>query len=93
MRESRTYGSVRGACDETHVPTATTSPPKAISASRCVRWRASGRIAGRECASLSNAACAHHRPDGAPDIVARLLGPWLSERLSQGFVAENRPGG
>jgi tripartite-type tricarboxylate transporter receptor subunit TctC len=32
-------------------------------------------------------------PGGAPDIVARLLGPWLSERLSQGFVAENRPGG
>src|SRR5437667_106184 len=26
MRESRTYGSVRGACDETHVPTAT--PPR-----------------------------------------------------------------
>src|SRR6266436_2610596 len=25
MRESRTYGSVRGACDETHVPTATAS--------------------------------------------------------------------
>src|SRR6201982_717886 len=25
MRESRTYGSVRGACDETHVPTATTA--------------------------------------------------------------------
>src|SRR4051794_29535757 len=23
MRENRTYGSVRGACDETHVPTAT----------------------------------------------------------------------
>src|SRR5437660_12336331 len=27
MRESRTYGSVRGACDETHVPTATLSQP------------------------------------------------------------------
>src|SRR5215469_2172806 len=26
MRESRTYGSVRGACDETHVPTATEAP-------------------------------------------------------------------
>jgi ABC-type uncharacterized transport system substrate-binding protein len=26
MRESRTYGSGRGACDETHVPTATLSP-------------------------------------------------------------------
>src|SRR5262249_28995187 len=25
MRESRTYGSVRGACDETHVPTATSN--------------------------------------------------------------------
>ena len=26
MRESRPYGSVRGACHETHVPTATASP-------------------------------------------------------------------
>ena len=26
MRESRTYGSGRGACDETHVPTATARP-------------------------------------------------------------------
>ena len=31
MRESRTYGSVRGACDETHVPTATDG----ASSSRC----------------------------------------------------------
>ena len=29
----------------------------------------------------------------APDIVARLLGQWLSERLGQQFVTENRPGG
>ena len=28
----------------------------------------------------------------APDIVARLLGQWLSERLGQSFVIENRPG-
>jgi|SRR5262245_1530535 len=32
-------------------------------------------------------------PGGAPDIVARLMGPWLSERLGQQFVTENRPGG
>ena len=29
----------------------------------------------------------------APDILARLLGQWLSERLGQQFVTENRPGG
>ena len=31
-------------------------------------------------------------PAGAPDIIARLIGPWLSERLGQQFVIENRPG-
>jgi tripartite-type tricarboxylate transporter receptor subunit TctC len=29
---------------------------------------------------------------GASDILARLLGQWLSERLGQQFVIENRPG-
>jgi tripartite-type tricarboxylate transporter receptor subunit TctC len=29
---------------------------------------------------------------GAPDIVARLIGQWLSERLGQPFVVENRAG-
>jgi len=30
---------------------------------------------------------------GGNDIVARLIGQWLSERLGQQFVIENRPGG
>ena len=29
---------------------------------------------------------------GAPDIAARLLAQWLSERLGQQFIIENRPG-
>ncbi len=32
-------------------------------------------------------------PGGGPDILARLIGPWLSGRLGQQFVIENRPGG
>ena len=32
-------------------------------------------------------------PAGATDILARLMGQWLSERLGQSFVIENRPGG
>jgi tripartite-type tricarboxylate transporter receptor subunit TctC len=32
-------------------------------------------------------------PAGASDITARLIGQWLSERLGQPFIIENRPGG
>jgi tripartite-type tricarboxylate transporter receptor subunit TctC len=30
---------------------------------------------------------------GGNDIIARLMGQWLSQRLNQSFVIENRPGG
>jgi tripartite-type tricarboxylate transporter receptor subunit TctC len=31
-------------------------------------------------------------PSGATDIMARLIGQWLSERLGHQFIVENRPG-
>ena len=34
-----------------------------------------------------------YAPAGSPDILGRLMGQWLSERLGQPFVVDNRPGG
>ena len=33
-----------------------------------------------------------YSPGGSTDILARLLGQWLSERLGRPFVIDNRPG-
>ena len=31
-------------------------------------------------------------PGGLSDIVARLIGQWLTDRLGQPFIVENKPG-
>ena len=71
-----------------------TSPPANSEPSRrhCSATRA---LANSEGASLSIAAGAPDRwfsPGGQIDIIGRLIGQWLSERLGQPFVIDNRPG-
>jgi tripartite-type tricarboxylate transporter receptor subunit TctC len=34
-----------------------------------------------------------YTPGGSADLTSRLMGQWLSERLGQPFIIENRPGG
>src|SRR5260221_11412035 len=59
---------------------------------------AAGRLAGK---SIMQAQSCPSRPvrlivglaaGGGQDIVARLMGQWLSERLGRQFIVENRPG-
>ena len=66
-------------------------PRRAISASGRGRCRTPGRLALRLGANLSVAAGADHRwlpAGGTLDIIARLMGQWLSERLGQPFIIE-----
>ena len=58
MRESRTYGSGRGACHEMHVPTATSG----ASSSRCSAARR--RVAARGARAAGGADATHRRADG-----------------------------
>ena len=60
------------------------------------RRRTPGHPGPRAGARLSHAASAPRgwltRPAGRTDTLARLIAPWLSERLGQPFIIENRPG-
>jgi tripartite-type tricarboxylate transporter receptor subunit TctC len=71
-----------------------TSPPK-FSASGRRRSRAAGRVAHRLDGKLSVAAgrfVVGFAPGGGGDLATRLMAQWLSERLGQQFVVENRVG-
>ena len=85
------------ACDKTirEEDANETSPPQILASGRG-RCRAAGRSR-----AIARAQAYPTRPvrlivpfgpAGATDITARLIGQWLSERLGQQFVIENRPG-
>src|SRR5215472_13733278 len=67
MRESRTYGSGRGACDETHVPTAT--PPHVHHAAR----RRGGRVAAHGARAAGGDAGDCFLSIAAPEPFAHLV--------------------
>src|SRR5262245_17430937 len=72
-----------------------TSPPHILASGRG-RCGAAGRLTLRLGARLSVAPgrlIVPVAPGGATDITARLMGQWLSARLGQPFIIENRPGG
>ena len=57
--------------------------------------RVAGHFADRMGADLSDAAGALDRrfaAGGDADILARLIGQWLSEKFGRQFIIENRPG-
>ena len=71
------------------------SSASTVPASRHGRYRAASRLSPRRGAELSDAAGAivsGYPPGGVNDIYARLIGQWLSERLGQQFIVENRAG-
>ena len=71
-------------------------PRRQILASGSVRCRAAGDVARRSRAQAYPTRPVRwivgYPPAGATDIAARLMGQWLSDRLGQPFVIENRPG-
>jgi tripartite-type tricarboxylate transporter receptor subunit TctC len=71
-----------------------TSPPQVLASGRGSR-RVASHVAhgtGQSYPSRPVRFIVGFPAGNAPDIIARLVGHWLSERLGQQFVIENRPG-
>src|SRR5262249_12274753 len=84
MRESRTYGSGRGACDETHVPTATKAHVH-----HAARWRGSGVAVCGACAT-ERAHAADWRTHDLPGGRSGGAGPPPGIRTGAGAIRLDR---
>ena len=80
MRESRTYGSVRGACDETHVPTATA--PRVHHAAR----RRGGGVATRGARAAGGGPVIGFLGAELPQLWAHRMPPFHQGLAQAGFV-------
>jgi tripartite-type tricarboxylate transporter receptor subunit TctC len=107
MRESRTYGSGRGACDETHVPTATEDVEQycrthAIEEVCAIPVAVFLVALGIGFTQRSGEATEYPVrpiriivpwPAGGPtDAVARVLAQEMSDRLNQPVIVDNKAG-
>src|SRR5215831_13158503 len=68
-------------------------PRIACSGSACSRSACSGSAWAQTYPSRPVRVVATFAAGGGSDITARLIGQWVSERLGQPFIIENRPGG
>jgi hypothetical protein len=100
----RHFGHVRfgaGARDETRVPTAAVREVQNETSRRQFLPLARGAAALPAVSRIARAQIYPSQPvrliapataGGASDILARLMGQWLSDRLGQQFIIDNRPG-
>jgi hypothetical protein len=83
-------GFVADLVEERHEPAA---PPISTYRGRCSRITGCSRFANAQAYPARPVRLISPFPAGGPnDIVARLVGQWLSERLGQPFIIENRVG-
>jgi len=96
MVQAMTHPLMRGALDRN----GTTTEGKAMNRRQFLHL-AGGAIALPSTSRIARAEAYPARPvriivgfaaGGAGDILARIIGRWLSERLGQPFIVENRPG-
>src|SRR5262249_25607077 len=83
MRESRTYGSGRGACDETHVPTATKARVYHTSRRR-------GGVAARGRRAAGRKAADHRLPPWRLLRVERTSNSGISQRIKRNRLHRRR---
>ena len=66
--------------------------PRLLLAAACVSFLATGNANAANYPTRAARIVVAYPPGGATDILARLIADWLSRKLGQSFIVENKPG-